>query len=122
MATSTTKKTLGRLRRKQRVRKKVFGTAEQPRLNVFRSTKHIYAQIIDDVAGKTLASASTMAKGVRETITGKKREKAAGVGVAIAARCKELNIAKVVFDRNGYRYHGRLKAIAEAARKGGLQF
>jgi len=118
----TRKQLDGRERRQLRVRKKVFGTAERPRLNVFKSTKHIYAQVIDDVAGKTLASASTVAKELKATLTGKKSEKAAQVGTQIAARCKELKIEKVVFDRAGFKYHGRIKAIAEAARKAGLQF
>jgi large subunit ribosomal protein L18 len=111
----------GRARRKVRVRKKVFGTAERPRLNVFRSAKHIYAQVIDDDNGKTLASASTLAKSIRDGISGKKTERSERIGEAIANRCKELGIGTVVFDRNGYKYHGRIKAVAEAARKAGLQ-
>jgi large subunit ribosomal protein L18 len=110
----------GRERRKVRVRKKVFGTAERPRLNVFRSAKHIYAQVIDDDNGKTLASASTMAKDLRD-ITGKKTEQAERIGEVIASRCMEQGIKAVVFDRNGFKYHGRIKAVAEAARKAGLQ-
>jgi large subunit ribosomal protein L18 len=122
MAILVKKGATGRERRKARVRKKVHGTAERPRLSVFRSTKHIYAQVIDDDVGKTLAAASTMAKGLREQISGKKSAKAGQVGQAIASRCKELGITKVVFDRNGFRYHGRVKAVAEAARQGGLTF
>ena len=116
------KKLKGRRKRQLRVRKKVFGTPERPRLNVFRSAKHIYAQAIDDVGGKTLAASSTITKGVRGTLTGKKAQKAAAVGQAIAERLKELKIEKVVFDRAGFRYHGRVKAIADGARKAGLQF
>lgn len=114
-------KLTGRLRRKLRVRKNIFGTLERPRLNVFRSTKHIYAQVIDDVSGNTLASASTLAKGV-EVKDGKKVDKAKSIGLLIAAECKKKNIEAVVFDRNGYRYHGRVRAVAEAAREGGLKF
>jgi large subunit ribosomal protein L18 len=109
------------MRRKVRVRKKVFGTAERPRLNVFRSARHIYVQVIDDDSGKTLASASTIAKDVRDGISGKKIDRAGVIGEAIANRCKELGIGAVVFDRNGYKYHGRIKAVAEGARKAGLQ-
>lgn len=110
----------GRLRRKIRVRKKVFGTDSRPRLNVFRSAKHIYAQIIDDLSGVTLASASTVAKDF--TASGNKTEQAKHVGQAIAQACKTRNIEAVVFDRNGYRYHGRIRAVADAAREGGLKF
>jgi large subunit ribosomal protein L18 len=112
----------GRERRHQRIRKKVFGTTERPRFNVFRSAKHIYAQIIDDVKGVTIASASTVSKDVRGTLTGKKVERAKVVGKAIAEACKSKKIEAVVFDRGGYRYHGRVKAVAEAAREGGLKF
>ncbi|MBI5510006.1 MAG: 50S ribosomal protein L18 [Deltaproteobacteria bacterium] len=122
MSNVSRKKLVGRERRQVRVRKKVFGTAERPRLNVFRSAKHIYAQVINDVDGKTLAAASTLTKAIKATLTGKKTLRAEQVGAAIATRCKELSIDKVVFDRAGYRYHGRIKAIAEAARKAGLQF
>ena len=122
MPTVTKKKLGGRHRRQLRVRKKVFGTPERPRMNVFRSAKHIYVQVINDVEGKTLAAASTITKALKGTFTGKKTQKAAAIGAAIAERCKELKIDKVVFDRAGFRYHGRIKAIAEAARKAGLQF
>jgi large subunit ribosomal protein L18 len=106
-------------RRHARVRKKVSGTAERPRLNVFRSTTHIYAQVIDDVAGHTLAAASDLDKG----ITGKsKTERAAAVGKAVAERAKGAGIESVVFDRGGYQYHGRVRALAEAAREAGLGF
>lgn len=116
------KKLRGRELRKVRVRKKVFGTPERPRLNVFRSAKHVYAQVIDDEKGVTLAAASTVAKDVRSTLQGKKADRAKQVGMALAAACKSKNVSKVVFDRNGYRFHGRIKAIAEGAREGGLQF
>jgi large subunit ribosomal protein L18 len=112
----------GRARRKVRVRKSLFGTASRPRLNVFRSDRHIYAQIIDDDAGKTLVAASTVQKGVRESLSGTKIERAKRVGVVLAEKCKELGVEQVVFDRNGFKYHGRVKAVAEAAREGGLQF
>jgi len=111
-----------RSKRKVRIRKKIFGTAERPRLNVFRSAKHVYAQIVDDIAGKTLAAASTMSKDLKSNLSGKKLDKAAKVGQAIAAACKKKNIDQVVFDRNGFRYHGRIKAVADAAREGGLKF
>ena len=110
----------GRLRRKVRIRKKVTGTAERPRLSVFRSAKHIYAQVIDDSTGRTVATASS-AKVEIEGNTGNKTA-AAAVGTAIAAAAKEAGIASVVFDRNGYLYHGRVKALADAARAGGLTF
>lgn len=105
--------------RHARVRTKISGTAECPRLNVFRSNQHIYAQIIDDVAGVTLASASTLDKEVEK---GRKTEQATAVGALIAKRAVEKNITNVVFDRGGYLYHGRVKALAEAARENGLQF
>lgn len=111
-------------RRKKRVRTKITGTEERPRLTVFRSAKHIYAQIIDDVAGNTLACASTMDKafrGASADLKGK-ASKAKEVGNKIAALAKGKGIAKVVFDRNGFLYHGRVKALAEGARENGLDF
>jgi large subunit ribosomal protein L18 len=110
-----------RLRRNWRSRRKVFGKPERPRLVVFRSARHIYAQIIDDVAGVTLASASTAAKGVRETLkkTGN-REAAEAVGTVLAKRAQEVGIKAVCMDRNAYKYHGRIKSLADAARKAGL--
>ncbi|HKK82319.1 MAG TPA: 50S ribosomal protein L18 [Prolixibacteraceae bacterium] len=110
-----------RYRIKKRVRKVVNGTPDVPRLSVFRSNKQIYAQIIDDISGKTLASASSLDKDID---AGKvnKTEQATMVGKLIAEKAKKANIEKVVFDRNGYLYHGRVKSIAEAARKGGLKF
>ncbi len=120
--TAAPRKLEGRERRKLRIRKTVSGTSERPRLSVFRSAKHIYVQVIDDVAGTTLAAASTMSKDLRGSVTGKKSEAAKKVGALIAEMCKSKNIAKVVFDRNGYRYHGRIKALADAARAAGLSF
>lgn len=102
-----------------RIRKKVRGTAERPRLAIFRSLNHIYAQVIDDVAGKTLASASTTEKDLRGT-TGGNVEAAQRVGNAIAERALAAGVENVVFDRGGYVYHGRVKAVTEAARAGGL--
>lgn len=111
---------LGRLKRKRRIRKKITGTTARPRLSVFRSTKHIYAQVIDDSTGKTLAAASSTVKGF--SADGGKTGSAKAVGTAIAEACKAANIEQVVFDRNGYIYHGRVKALADAAREAGLQF
>lgn len=109
-----------RLKRHYRVRNKISGKAECPRLNVFRSAKHIYAQLIDDVSGVTLAAASTMDKGF-EGVGGNK-EAARKVGAAIAERAIAKGIKDVVFDRGGYIYHGRVKEVAEGAREGGLNF
>ncbi len=108
-----------RRHRHVRVRSKISGTPERPRLNVFRSAKHIYAQIIDDVAGVTLVSASSVEK---DFGWGGNKEAAAKVGGTIAARAQEKGITEVVFDRSGYLYHGRVKELAEGARKGGLKF
>jgi len=117
------KKSVSRSRRKRSIRGKLSGTAARPRLTVFRSNKHIYAQVIDDVAGKTLAAASTANEGVREAAAEKKKtEIAEMVGLKLAEKCKELSIESVVFDRNGFIYHGRVKAVAEGAREGGLRF
>ena len=109
-----------RLIRHKRVRAKISGTAERPRLNVFRSLSNIYAQIIDDTTGKTLVSASTVEKGFEGN--GGNKEAAKKVGLMIAERAKEKGITEVVFDRGGYVYHGRVKELAEGAREGGLQF
>ncbi len=112
-----------RQRRHLRVRKKVFGTAQRPRLNVFRSLTHIYAQVIDDQIGHTLASASTLDKELRESLKGKtKAEQARLVGLEVARRALSKGIQAVVFDRGGFRYTGRVKALADGAREGGLQF
>lgn len=116
-------KNKARLKRHLRVRKKINGTAERPRLSVFRSSKHIYAQLIDDEKGITLASASTLDKELRDKISnGGSVEAARQVGELIARRAKEKGVAKVVFDRGGYLYHGRIQALADAAREGGLEF
>jgi large subunit ribosomal protein L18 len=106
-----------RARRHLRVRKRVTGTAERPRLVVFRSLKHITAQIVDDVQGRTLITVGST--GIDK---GKKAEKSLEVGKQIAAKAKDVGITKVVFDRAGYKYHGRVKAVAEGAREGGLEF
>lgn len=119
---SSSHKERTRERRKLRIRKKVVGTTERPRLSVFRSAKHIYAQVIDDSSGVTLATASTLAAGVKGELDGTKTDAAKKVGTAIAKACTEKGIEKVVFDRNGYIYHGRIRALAEAAREAGLSF
>lgn len=112
-----------RQRRHQRVRRKVNGGPERPRLNVFRSLTNIYAQVIDDVAGHTIVSASSLEPELHEQMSGKtKVEQAKEVGKILAERAKEKGIEKVVFDRGGYRYHGRVKALADASREGGLDF
>ena len=108
-----------RQKRHKRVRSKISGTAECPRLNVYRSNKNIYAQVIDDVAGVTLASASTLDS---EISGGTKTEAASAVGALVAKRAADKGIKKVVFDRGGYLYHGRVQALAEAARENGLEF
>ncbi len=112
-----------RVRRHTRVREKIEGTEERPRLAVFRSLSHIYAQVINDVKGQTLASASTLDADVKKDTKGKKKSaEAAMVGTLIAKRAKEKGIAQVAFDRGGFKYQGRVKALADAARKGGLKF
>jgi large subunit ribosomal protein L18 len=114
---------IGRERRKLRIRNKVEGTTERPRLSVFRSAKHIYAQVIDDTTGKTLAHASTLSKDLKGTLgDDNKTDAAKKVGALIAKVCKSKGVAKVVFDRNGYLYHGRISALAQAAREAGLEF
>ena len=114
----------GRQKRHRRIRKKIVGTKERPRLSIRRSLNHLYVQIVDDMAGKTLVQVSTLSPGIRDSV-----KKSAGnvkgavlLGSAIAEKCKKEGITKVVFDRAGYLYHGRVKAVAEAARKGGLSF
>ena len=115
-------KNVTRRRVHDRIRKKVLGTAERPRLNVYRSLNHIYVQVIDDLKGETLVSAST-AEGKKESRTsGGNVASAKAIGKTIAERAKAKGISKVVFDRGGYIYHGRVKAIADAAREAGLQF
>ncbi len=114
----------GRARRHRRVRKKVRGSAERPRLCVFRSQQHIYAQLIDDVAGRTLAAAGSTSPELKAQLAKKGRDlgAAAEVGKLIAARARAKKVKSVVFDRAGYKYHGRVKQLAEAARKAGLKF
>jgi large subunit ribosomal protein L18 len=110
-----------RQKRHTRVRKRVFGTSEKPRLNVYRSTQHIYAQLIDDAAGRTLAAASSLEKPL-DLKTGGNVDAAKKVGLTIAERAKAAGVTKVVFDRGGYLYHGRVASLAAAAREGGLEF
>ncbi len=113
----------GRERRKLRIRKRIAGDTERPRLSVFRSSKHIYAQVVNDTDGKTLAHASTLSKELKGKLAGmKKVDEAKAVGKLIGEICKSKKIDKVVFDRNGYIYHGRVKALADAAREAGLKF
>lgn len=111
---------LARKRRHRRVRKKVFGTSERPRLNVFRSLKHIYAQVIDDSQGHTLIAASSLDAAISQEPS--KMEQAKAVGRRIGELAQEAGIQEVVFDRGGYKYHGRIKALAEASRQAGLRF
>jgi large subunit ribosomal protein L18 len=113
-----------RLRRKKRVRRKVKGSPERPRLSVFKSARHIYAQLIDDTSAKTLVTVSSLTKDVRPQIENKggNKEGAVVIGKAIAERALEKGIKSVIFDRNGFLYHGRVKALADAARAGGLEF
>lgn len=111
-----------RARIKLRIRKKIKGTAERPRLTVFRSNKQVYVQVIDDISGKTLVSASSREKSIAEKEGTKKVEQAAMVGSLVAEKCKEKGIEVIVFDRGGYKYHGRVKSLADAARKSGLKF
>jgi large subunit ribosomal protein L18 len=111
-----------RTRIKMRIRKKIRGTAETPRLAVYRSNKQIYVQVVDDLNKVTLLSASSKEKEVSEKSGIKKTDKAKLVGKLLASKCKEKGIEKVVFDRSGYKYHGRVKSLADAAREGGLKF
>ncbi|HEX4925701.1 MAG TPA: 50S ribosomal protein L18 [Bdellovibrionales bacterium] len=116
---STDSKTVNRRKKKVRIRKTVMGSTERPRLSIFKSVRHVYAQVIDDNTGRTLVAASTLEKSLSEK-SGK--EAAALIGQTVAQRAKEMNIESVVFDRNGYLYHGRVKALADAAREAGLKF
>lgn len=119
----TNPKLVARLKRKKRVRRKIAGVAERPRLSVFRSAKHIYAQIIDDQQGRTLAAASTLSKEFRaQGAELKKTEAAKLVGKLLAERAKAAGISKVAFDRNGFLYHGRIKELADSCREHGLEF
>jgi large subunit ribosomal protein L18 len=121
MSKATAHKQRLRSRRHHRVRKKVTGTAERPRLAVFRSNKHIVAQVIDDASGRTLAAASTMEKDLRSGATGNKQA-ATAVGRKVGERAKAAGVSRVVFDRGGFLYHGRIAAVADAAREAGLEF
>ncbi len=120
----TNPRTLSRVRRKRHIRKRIFGTSARPRLAVFRSNRHIYAQIIDDDTGRTIVAASSLEKdisGMAPEGEGK-RGVAQAVGKLVASRAKEKGVTRVAFDRGGYLYHGRVKALAEGARKSGLEF
>jgi large subunit ribosomal protein L18 len=117
----STRRRLARSRRHVRLRKKVRGSPQRPRLVVHRSSRHIAVQVVDDVAGHTLAAASSIEPGVR-AVEGDKKAKAVRVGELIAARAKAVGVDQVVFDRGGYDYHGRIAALADAARKSGLEF
>ncbi len=113
----------GRERRKLRIRRKISGKAERPRLSIFRSGRHVYAQVVNDADGKTLAAASTLSRDLKGSLENdNKTDAAKKVGALIAKICLERKIDKVVFDRNGYLYHGRVKALADAARAAGLEF
>jgi|SRR6516162_9495208 large subunit ribosomal protein L18 len=112
-----------RVRRHARIRKELVGTAQRPRLSVFRSLHHVYAQVIDDATGQTLVAASTREKNVANGLASRSSAAAAQrVGTIVAERAKEKGISRVVFDRGGYKYHGRIKALADAARSAGLEF
>jgi large subunit ribosomal protein L18 len=111
-----------RNKRKSRIRRKLSGTTERPRLTVYKSLKHIYAQVVDDSTGQTLAFASTLSKELKGQDEGDKKADAKRVGSLIAQKCKAANLDAVVFDRNGFPYHGRIAAVAEAAREAGLKF
>ncbi len=115
------KKRALREKRKLRIRFKIFGDAERPRLSVYRSLNHIYAQVIDDASGKTLVAASTLSPELKDG-KGKKSDKAKEVGKLLARKCQDAKVAAVVFDRNGFNYHGRIAAVAAGAREGGLKF
>ena len=120
---NTNPKIVARLKRKKRVRKNILGDADRPRLSVFKSSRHIYAQIIDDRKGKTLTAASTMSKQLRTDATARKKIEAAKlVGKLLAERAKALGISRVAFDRGGFLYHGRVKELAESCREHGLDF
>ena len=117
------KRERSRLRRHHRVRLRVYGTPDRPRLNVYRSNTHLYAQVIDDTTGKTLVSASTLDKEIKGKLkSGANMSAAAAVGRLVADRALKANLRSVVFDRGGYRFHGRIKALAEASREKGLKF
>ncbi len=116
-------KLAARLKRRQRIRRKISGSEARPRLSVFRSSRHIYAQIIDDGKGQTLVAASTLSGEIKDKLSGlKKADAAKEVGKLLAAKAKVQGIARVVFDRNGFIYHGRVKAVADSCRENGLEF
>ncbi|MCX5888971.1 MAG: 50S ribosomal protein L18 [Deltaproteobacteria bacterium] len=116
-------KLAARLKRRQRIRRKISGSEARPRLSVFRSSRHIYAQIIDDGKGQTLVAASTLSGEIKGKLSGlKKADAAKEVGKLLAAKAREKGIARVVFDRNGFIYHGRVKAVADSCRENGLEF
>ena len=116
-------KQAARLKRRQRIRRKISGSEARPRLSVFRSTRHIYAQIIDDGKGQTLVAASTLSGEIKDKLSGlKKADAAKEVGKLLAAKAREKGISQVVFDRNGFIYHGRVKAVADSCRENGLEF
>jgi large subunit ribosomal protein L18 len=121
MSDAAKKKRDGRVRRHRRIRKKVGGTAARPRLAVYRSNRHIHAQLIDDVAGRTIAAASTLDASLRGDATGN-ASAAAKVGTLLAERARAAGVSSVIFDRGGFLYHGRVAALADAAREGGLEF
>ncbi|PID77607.1 MAG: 50S ribosomal protein L18 [Deltaproteobacteria bacterium] len=118
----TNPRTTARVKRMSRIRKKIKGTAERPRLRVFKSSKHIYAQVIDDTAGRTVAAASSFDKGFEPADEQGKVGVARQIGLIVAERAKSAGVEKVVFDRGGYIYHGRVKSLSEGAREGGLIF
>ena len=123
MSTVLAQKAKSRARRKKHIRKTVHGTPERPRLVVYRSLRQVYAQLVDDVAGRTLTGVSSLSPELRDALADKKpSEVCMAVGEACARKAVAMNITQVVFDRNGFPYHGRVKAVAEGARKGGLQF
>jgi large subunit ribosomal protein L18 len=111
-----------RLKRKARIRRKLSGTAERPRLSVYKSLKYVYAQVVDDMSGRTVAFASSLSKELKGNAEGDKKADAKRVGALIAEKCKAAKVDAVVFDRNGYPYHGRIAAVADGAREAGLQF
>lgn len=115
----TATRAVAREKKKLKIRKRVIGSAERPRLCIFRSSKHVYAQVIDDASGVTLASASTLDT---DGVSGANKDACAAIGKEVAKRAVAKNIKQVVFDRNGYLYHGRVKSLADAAREGGLEF
>ncbi len=119
---NTNPKLKARLRRKKSIRKTLHGTAERPRMSIFRSARHIYVQVIDDLSGRTVAYASSLKESLPDGATGGNRDGAAAIGKLIAERAQSSGITTVVFDRNGYLYHGRLAALADAAREAGLKF